>query len=129
MNTPDLVGECGLVDSDYPNLYLPDRLWQALPASTETSFGWLNECLQWEPVRKRVKDAATGTSNSMKNISKGAFLAIEVPVPPPDTQRSIAGALGALSQEIALEVAGVRKLTKLKRGLTFDLLGDKARAQ
>lgn len=123
MNTPDLVGECGLVEADYPNLYLPDRLWQALPVSAETSFAWLNECLQWGPVRKRVKDAATGTSNSMKNISKGAFLAIEVPVPPPDTQRSIAGALSALGQAIASEVECVRKLTKVKHGLAFDLLG------
>jgi type I restriction enzyme S subunit len=27
MNTPDLVGECGYVEKDYPNLFLPDRLW------------------------------------------------------------------------------------------------------
>ena len=28
MNTPDLVGECGYVDRDYPFLFIPDRLWQ-----------------------------------------------------------------------------------------------------
>lgn len=28
MNTPELVGACGYVEQDYPNLFLPDRLWQ-----------------------------------------------------------------------------------------------------
>lgn len=129
MNTPDLVGECGLVEADYASLYLPDRLWQAHPVSADTSFAWLNECLQWGPVRKRVRDVATGTSNSMKNISKSAFLAIEVPVPPPDAQQSIAGALNALGQAMASEVHCVRKLTKLKQGLAFNLLGGTERAK
>ena len=26
MNTPELVGACGYVEQDYPNLFLPDRL-------------------------------------------------------------------------------------------------------
>ena len=29
MNTPELVGNCGYVDRDYSNLFLPDRLWIA----------------------------------------------------------------------------------------------------
>ena len=28
MNTPELVGSCAFVEKDYPNLFLPDRLWQ-----------------------------------------------------------------------------------------------------
>lgn len=27
MNTPELVGECGYVDRDYPFLFIPDRLY------------------------------------------------------------------------------------------------------
>ncbi len=27
MNTADLVGASGYVDRDYPNIFLPDRLW------------------------------------------------------------------------------------------------------
>ena len=30
MNTPELVGASGYVDRDYPNLFLPDRLWQTV---------------------------------------------------------------------------------------------------
>lgn len=129
MNTPELVGECGLVQADYPNLYLPDRLWQASPISSETSFAWLNECLQWGPVRKKVKDTATGTSNSMKNISKGAFLAIEVPAPPPDAQHAIAYVLDALNKEILVEQSTANKLLQLKQGLAFDLMQAKDCAQ
>lgn len=30
MNTPELVGASGFVAIDYPNLFLPDRLWQTV---------------------------------------------------------------------------------------------------
>ena len=30
MNTPDLVGNFGFIDKDYPNLFIPDRLWMTV---------------------------------------------------------------------------------------------------
>jgi type I restriction enzyme S subunit len=122
MNTPELVGECGLVRDDHPNLFLPDRLWLASPSSADVSSSWLNECLQWEVVRKRIRDAATGTSNSMKNISKPAFLAIEVPTPPPAQQKRIAAVLEALNEQISQEQSNVEKLGALKDGLLHQLM-------
>ena len=30
-NTESLVGASAFIDEDYPNLFLPDKLWQAVP--------------------------------------------------------------------------------------------------
>ena len=97
MNTPALVGEAGLVEKSEPDLFLPDRLWQTvLRPEAAADAAWLNHMLNWEPVRKAVRDAATGTSNSMKNISKASFLAIRVPTPPPEERRRTANLLSAI---------------------------------
>lgn len=122
MNTPDLVGECGFVDNDYQNLFLPDRLWQALPLSPAMSFEWLNEYLQWEPIRKRVRDSATGTSNSMKNISKENFMSLDVPIPASENQERIFCLINSINLSILAEQDTARKLELLKAGGMADAL-------
>jgi type I restriction enzyme S subunit len=49
--------------------------------------------LSFPTIGRKIKDAATGTSNSMKNISKGSLLCLIVPTPKPDEQTAIANAL------------------------------------
>src|SRR3990172_5022380 len=67
MNTPDLVGECGYVEADYPNLFLPDRLWMTRNhAGSDVCVRWLNYLLSSKPYKNRIKGLATGTSGSMK---------------------------------------------------------------
>ncbi|MEM7037298.1 MAG: restriction endonuclease subunit S, partial [Bacteroidota bacterium] len=74
MNTPMLVGESGYVSKDYPNLFLPDRLWMARVNQTDAIPKWLAFFLITNKVRFTLKSIATGTSGSMKNISKPNFL-------------------------------------------------------
>jgi type I restriction enzyme S subunit len=122
MNTPNLVGDTGLVKKSEPFLFLPDRLWQTVSApNRQTDFRWLNQVLQWGPVRKLVRDAATGTSNSMKNIAKSAFLAIQVPTPSFNEQRGIAEVLSALDEQIEAVEASIEKQRTICTGLLQDL--------
>jgi type I restriction enzyme S subunit len=94
MNTPDLVGECGYVISDFPNLFLPDRLWMThCRRSSQVSVRWLNYLLTRAPYKSRIKGLATGTSGSMKNIAKDALLAMPIAYPDGDEQRAIADVL------------------------------------
>lgn len=91
MNTPHLVGECGYVDRDWPNLFLPDRLWLLeLRAEFRDATYLVSQELSSERVRQQLKSAATGTSGSMKNLSREAFLQVELRVPDKRT-RDIAG--------------------------------------
>ncbi len=128
MNTPLLVGESGYVEQGFSNLYLPDRLWQlVLREDRETSAKWLSYVLNWVPIRKLIRDIATGTSGSMKNISKNAFLAINITIPQPKEQRNIATRINAIDKLLKKEIKNQNKLEYLKQALMQDLLTGKVR--
>lgn len=128
MNTPELVGESGFVEVGATDLFLPDRLWQTVKNnSVKSDFRWLAQVLQWGPVRKAIKDQATGTSNSMKNISKAAFLGVHVPALTFDEQLIATEVLLAADAEIDLLKQEIEKLKFQKQGLMHDLLTGKTR--
>lgn len=116
MNTPELVGSCGYVDHDFPNLYLPDRLWQTVfSKSRECSpkFAWYY--LTSSPAKSAISSLAAGTSGSMQNIAQDAFVGIGFPLPPVDEQQTIARFLDAKTAQIDALVAQKRQLIdKLK---------------
>jgi type I restriction enzyme S subunit len=123
MNTPELVGECGYIDKDYPDLFLPDRLWitefnRLKPAHPK----WLSLLLSDKPFSQKIKELATGTSNSMKNISKEALLSIQIPFPPTPLEQSLIAE--ALSDADAM-IEGLERspVTKPKIGLSVALSG------
>ncbi|MDP5212571.1 restriction endonuclease subunit S [Pseudoalteromonas tunicata] len=94
MNTPDLVGELGFIEETYSDLFLPDRLWQMrFRSSAKTNTRWLAYILSFPAIAQKIKESATGTSNSMKNISKGSLLSITFPAPEFEEQTAIANAL------------------------------------
>ncbi|EMR0738757.1 restriction endonuclease subunit S [Citrobacter braakii] len=82
MNTPALVGEVGYVAESNLDSFLPDRLWQMkFKKDVARNPKWLATLLSFPPFSKKIKDTATGTSGSMKNISKSAFLSLKLPWP------------------------------------------------
>jgi type I restriction enzyme S subunit len=117
MNTPTLVGESGYVSKDYPDLFLPDRLWQIRPAP-EADGRWLSMVLSSPLFRRMIGRAATGTSGSMKNLSQDALLQLEVALPPPSEQRGIVAVLSAW--DLAIEL--MDNLIALKRRVLLGLL-------
>ncbi len=128
MNTIDLVGESGYVAADYTNLFVPDRMWMATVRSTSGIHPlWLSYVLTWQPVKSQISASATGTSGSMKNVSKPSFRAIEIPYPPVEEQRAITDVLGDVDALIeSLEQLLVKK-RQLKQGAMQELLPGKKR--
>ena len=128
MNTPDLVGECGYVDRDYDNLFLPDRLWMTKRRSgSDASIRWLSYLLSSMPQKTRIKELATGTSGSMKNLAKGAFLELQIAVPPPPEQRAIAAALSDVDALLGSLDRLIAKKRDLKQAAMQQLLTGKRR--
>lgn len=121
-NTPALVGESAYVDSAWPNLYLPDKLWQIYPSETPHSTKWLSFYLQSPYVRKEISKAATGTSGSMKNIAKPAFLSIRMPIIPLAEQEYTAAILSDVTSKIEALHSKLGHYKALKRGLMQKLL-------
>ncbi|EPO0026543.1 restriction endonuclease subunit S [Vibrio alginolyticus] len=124
MNTPALVGESGYVSKDYPNLFIPDRLWQAT-ISTKYSARWLSYLLTSPRTRFIISSKGTGTSNSMKNISKPSFLSINVATPALPEQQKIASFLSKVDEKVALLTEKKDKLTEYKKGVMQQLFNGK----
>jgi type I restriction enzyme S subunit len=128
MNTPDLVGECGFVKETLTHIFLPDRLWQTqLYADCGANPEWLNYLLSSFMYRSKIKSAATGTSNSMKNISKEAFLNIAYTQPPEVQQAEIASILATWDDAIAKTQQLITQLQQRNKGLMQQLLTGKKR--
>ena len=114
MNTPDLVGELGFVDGYYSDLFLPDRLWQMrFKTNVKCNTRWLAYILSFPSIAKKIKESATGTSNSMKNISKGSLLSITFPSPHFKEQTAIANALS----DVDLLLSELEKLIAKKQAI------------
>lgn len=94
MNTPDLVGASAYIPQDYPNLFLPDRLWQTVfYKNSKHDTKWLSYLIGSSVFRFLLSKLATGTSPSMKNLGQDKFLAIVIPFPTPFEQQKIAAYL------------------------------------
>lgn len=127
-NTFELIASCGLVDRDYPNLFLPDKVWRVVLKEPDRDYlPWLNQVLNSPSVRVELKARASGTSGSMKNISQEAFLGIHVLRPPLAEQKAIAGVLSAWDRAIEQTTALIAAKQRLKQGLMQQLLTGKRR--
>lgn len=126
MNTPQLVGEIGYIEKDYPELFLPDRLWQS-KLYKGIDGRWLAECLITEKIKYQIKDIATGTSNSMKNISKTSFLSLKIPFTIYEEQKKISNILNIWNKKIELKEKLLIEKQNQKRGLIERFLTGKVR--
>ena len=80
MNTPQLVGASAYVPKNYPNIFLPDRLWQTVFfSSVRLDSKWLSLLIGCKDFRYLLSTVATGTSPSMKNLGQDKFLSISIP--------------------------------------------------
>jgi type I restriction enzyme S subunit len=121
-NTPALVGESAYVETPHPTLFLPDKLWQTEPSDRPHSVKWLGFYLQCPFVRQEISKAATGTSGSMKNIAKPAFLSIPMPLIPLGEQERIAEILSAVTSKVGNLRNQQTHYQTLKSGLMQKLL-------
>ena len=79
-NTREYVGATALIDEDYPNLFLPDKLWKLVfKESIHPVFA--KHFLSHPSMRKVLSEMATGTSGSMYNISMDKLRSLKIIVP------------------------------------------------
>lgn len=119
-NTPEYVGAPVLVRKTRPRLLLSDKSLRLVPAPG-VSRDWLITVLSAPLVRRQISAKATGSKDSMRNISQKDLLAVRIPVPPVESQPLLANyadeflsGIGGMARE--LENALVRA-TKMRRAL------------
>jgi type I restriction enzyme S subunit len=114
-NTVELVGATVLVGTIRPHLLLSDKSLRLIPRNGIDK-AWLNYTLRSPLVRSQFSEQATGTSDSMRNLSQVKILSTAVPLPPTDEQREIGrrveqlvSAADELQQRIQVARRGVER--------------------
>ena len=125
-NTPDLVGACTYIEKDFPSLFVPDLLWVVKPV-VDVDPVWMQYLFAARPVRRGIHAIATGTSDSMKKISMGAFRKLSVPVPTLPEQQKIAAILSTWDRAIELTEKLIAAKQKRKQALMQQLFTGKVR--
>lgn len=88
-NTREYVGATALVDEDYPNLFLPDKLWKLVFKETVHPV-FAKHFLSHPSTRKALSEMSTGTSGSMYNISMDKLRSLKIIVPSRSAQEQFA---------------------------------------
>lgn len=89
-NTKELVGSSAVVEKDYNNLILCDKLYR-LKFGTLVNPHFISEFIRTPIVRKQIELSASGASHSMQNIGQDTIKELFVALPPKsETQQLIA---------------------------------------
>lgn len=129
-NTRELVGAVVLVEKAYPLRLLSDKTLHLIVDEERAYKPYLLYALRSAIAREHIEHFATGTSDSMRNISQSVITSIPIILPSIEEQRRIAARLKA--QLAAVEdarQAARAQLTEIERlpsrllAQAFDLVG------
>lgn len=101
MNTLEYVGACAYVWKAPKNTYLPDRLWRVKPKENINSIYLWFSLIQSES-KEQIRAIASGTSGTMKNISRPRFLSVKIKNSPLDLQNLFASKIQSIEHQKAL---------------------------
>jgi len=126
MNTPALVGANSYIDKDYPHLFLPDRLWAAKTKVNHVA-KWVGILTSTIKVRSTFSSRATGTSGTMKNITKDDVLTVNVCFPRKLEQQKIADFLTTVDDKLTTLRRKRELIDTYKRGLMQQIFSQQIR--
>lgn len=96
-NTSELVGACALVERTPPKRMLSDKLFRFIFRQNKPiDLCYLDHVLKSSALRTQIIAGATGTSSTMKNISKEKVFNLLVPNHPPAKQQLLAEQLNEI---------------------------------
>ena len=117
MNTSELVGKSAYIPQDSPNIYLPDRLWQTEKNDLEHSALWLSYNIGHKSYMNEISKISSGTSGSMKNISKASFLELKTIYPPLELQNQFVERVAVIEEQKAIAQKSLEKSESLFNSL------------
>jgi type I restriction enzyme S subunit len=124
-NITRLVGACALVGETPPRLMLCDKIFRAVwRPNSPVLPAFLDEVMKTPHLRQQIEASLTGTSPTMKNISKPALLALRFPLPPLDVQQTLVTTIGkARADALALRQQAKQLREQAKREIEAALIG------
>lgn len=124
-NTEEYVGAPVIVERCRRRLLLSDKSLRLVP-SDHLNRRWLYYLLSSPGIRTEISRRATGTKDSMRNVSQGTLASIHVRVPPLAEQGRIVAALeyhlSRLQAAVDSTLAAARKAVALRRRTLANLV-------
>jgi type I restriction enzyme, S subunit len=110
-NITRLVGACAHVTTTPPRLLLCDKIFRVVPkADPPITPEYIAEVLKLPHLRRQIESSVTGSSPTMKNITKPALLGLRIPLPPLPIQKQLVAEVTQARSKIAAERAAAAKL-------------------
>jgi len=125
-NTPLLVGSSAFIKKAPKKTYLSDKLWQ-FKVNQNANIQWIAFYFSNETTLTKLRDMATGTSNSMKNITKPDVLNIDLFAPQKAEQTKIASFLSNVDEKISQLTQKHQLLSQYKQGMMQKLFSQQIR--
>ena len=125
-NTPLLVGSSAFIKKAPKKTYLSDKLWQ-FKVNQNANIQWIAFYFSNETTLTKLRDMATGTSNSMKNITKPDVLNIDLFAPQKAEQTKIASFLSNVDEKISQLTQKHELLSQYKQGMMQKLFSQQLR--
>lgn len=126
-NIAHYVGACALVKETRSKLMLCDKLFRVVwKNQSEIMPEYLDEVMKTPHLRFQIENALTGSSPTMKNISKPSLLALKLPVPSLPVQKSLIESIKSIRTQAA-EARGkaVQVSSSIKADIELMILGTK----
>lgn len=120
-NTSAYVGASVLVGSCRPRLLLSDKSLRLVPHDGVDPH-FLCAVLQAPSARSQMSDLATGTKDSMRNISQAALLSIQLPKATPAQQAKVVQEVAAVEEQVGRLRVAVERTQARHKGLRRSLL-------
>ena len=119
-NTPGLAGAAQRVRRLKNKLLLCDKTWRVVPRN-DVDPEWFLGVLKCQQSRRQIESLATGTSDTMKNVSQRDFMRMWIPLPE-ESERADMGKLIRRSDEF-IDAMRIRleRIRRLKKSLLQDL--------
>lgn len=129
MNTSKMVGFAAYIEKADTNYYLPDKLWKVIADRKKVCTKYLWYAINSPVIHDQYASIATGTSDSMINISISDFTGAKFSLPPLEKQKEIVKTLDEkvsyIEQQVELKSQIIDKLIRYKKSLIYEVVTGK----
>ena len=123
-NTRELVGAPVMVQGNYPQLLLSDKLLKLIPDETVIDARYLVRALRSPSASTHFYKCAGGSSGSMTNITQSDIRTAPIYLPTLPEQRRIAAILDQAETLRTQRRAALAQLDSLTQSIFLDMFGD-----
>lgn len=120
-NTADLVGATAIVERDVENLLLPDKIWRISWREQLVRPAFMLAYMQSHYFRGVMSSIASGTSDSMKNISQAKLKTLPVMIPPVERQLEFERLFAGATKLIRRLDEGAKISLKIQHALSAEV--------